>query len=190
MVLLVGLGNPGKIYERTRHNFGFLVVQEIARRYAAPWRKSVLYHSLFAQMVEGERKVFLLMPQTMMNNSGTAVGKFVRDRGIAISDILVLCDDLNLPFGQLRFRRCGTDGGHNGLASIIQHLGTNKFPRLRMGIGRPSSTIEPAEYVLNCFSREQAKELTGIIQEAADGCVSWVQKGIENVMNIYNKRKD
>lgn len=190
MVLVVGLGNPGKTYERTRHNFGFLVVQEISRRYAAPWRRSVSSHSLLAQMAVGERKLSLLMPQTMMNNSGTAVSKFVRDCGVDLSDILILCDDLDLPFGQLRFRRRGGDGGHNGLASIIQHLGTRNFSRLRMGIGRPSPTVDAAEYVLSGFSREQTKQLPGIIQEAADGCESWIQDGIENVMNIYNKRKD
>lgn len=187
--LLAGLGNPGKAYEQTRHNLGFLVVEEFARRYSCQWKTSSLYKARMAQAKIEDQDVVLFLPQTMMNLSGMAVGKIVRDRKISGENILVVCDDLNLEFGEMRVRKQGRDGGHNGLKSIIAQIGHEQFGRLRMGISRPPSGKDAAEYVLSDFSRSEQHRLNDFIREAADGCAAWISKGTDAVMNAYNKRK-
>ncbi len=186
---IVGLGNPGKIYEKTRHNFGFLVVRELARRHSWPLKNSFLYRAVMAQGRIGGEAVCLFLPQTMMNLSGVAVKKLVVARQVDIAKILVVCDDLNLDLGQLRVRPQGSDGGHNGLKSITAHFGTDGFNRLRLGIGRPPLGKDPAAYVLEPFSRQEVAVVEATIQAAADCCEAWVREGIEKVMNVFNKRK-
>ncbi len=187
--LLVGLGNPGKTYELTRHNLGFLVVEEVARRYSLKWKASSLYKARMATGRFGDREACLFLPQTMMNNSGWAVAKIALDREVPGPDILVVCDDLNLDFGDLRVRRQGSDGGHNGLKSVIAHAHGDQFGRLRLGISRPPAGVDAADYVLSDFTRTEQKALPDFIQEAADSCVVWITEGMDKVMNAFNKRK-
>jgi len=188
MLLLVGLGNPGKDYRLTRHNMGFMVVEEVARRFAVKWKNSSLYKSVLAEAA-AESSVIFMLPQTMMNNSGLAVAKFAKDREINPGDILVLCDDFSIGFGELRARRQGSDGGHNGLKSIIAHLGRNDFGRLRLGIGPLPAGADPADFVLADFSKSEQKLLADFIQAAADCCETWINDGMDKVMNVFNKRK-
>ena len=187
--LLVGLGNPGRGYEKTRHNLGFLVAQELARRHNWVWKNSSLYKAVLAQGRMGLENVSLLLPQTLMNHSGIAVAKFVQDRAVSRAGMLVVCDDMNLEFGQVRVRKSGSDGGHNGLKSIIAHLGTDDFGRLRLGIGRPPVAVDAADYVLAPFLKVEQKELPGLIQLAADCREAWISDGMDKVMNVFNKRK-
>jgi peptidyl-tRNA hydrolase, PTH1 family len=187
--LIVGLGNPGKTYEKTRHNLGFMTLQEMSRRFSFSWKNSSLYRAAIASGKIGDQAVCLFLPQTMMNLSGVAVKKIITAREMDPADILVVCDDLNLEFGQMRLRPQGSDGGHNGLKSLIAALGTKEFGRLRMGIGRPPLGKDPADYVLESFSRHDLVIVEGCIQAAVDCCAAWVKEGMESVMNVFNKRK-
>ncbi len=183
MKAIVGLGNPGNQYAGTRHNIGFMVVERLAQRYDAPTRKS-RFKSLVTEISIGNEKVILLEPQTYMNLSGDAVRLMGTWYKLYADEILVVLDELDLPFGTLRLRERGSAGGHNGLASIIQRLGTNEFPRLRVGIsrGRSSATAQ----VLSKFSTDEQRELPFVIDNAADACRIWVQEGAVPAMNQVN----
>ena len=188
--LIIGLGNPGESYRRTRHNFGFLVVDEIARRHKLKFESKAWCQ---AQMAEGDvdgRAFVLVKPSTFMNNSGVAVKKFVARRAIAPNDMLVVCDDLNLELGQMRVRPQGSDGGHHGLVSIIDQLATREFPRLRLGIGKPRVVDETVDYVLGRFSSEEQKEVDQVVPRAADCCLAWVTGDMSQVMSQFNKRNE
>ena len=188
--LIVGLGNPGREYEYTRHNFGFLVVQKIAQQNHLKVAKSNIVEGLVAQAPIGGQDIYLLMPTTFVNNSGRAVEDFVIKKDIALNDLLIICDDVNLNFGQLRLRAEGTDGGHNGLRSISAHLKTKAFARLRLGVGSPEKKEEMVDFVLSEFSSQEKKELGSIVSTAVDCCRMWLTEGLSKTMSRFNKRKE
>lgn len=188
MKLIVGLGNPGRIYAGSRHNIGFSVVKSLAKKCRFSFRRDPRTFSL---SVKGRREgedIVLAMPQAFMNVSGQAVGALCKKHRIDIENMLVVCDDMDLEFGRLRIRPKGSSGGHRGLVSIIGVLGENTFCRLRIGIGRPSQALDAAGFVLSPFTKQERAELDGVIDAAADCCLSWATRGIAETMNIYNKR--
>lgn len=189
MKVLVGLGNVGAQYEQTRHNLGFRVLQCLAKTLGAKFVPSQSCRGLEASTEISGQDVRLLLPLTFMNLSGSAVKPFMAASGIACEHLLVVCDDFHLPFGQIRLRRHGSGGGHNGVRSVIECLGTDQFPRLRLGVGEPSGKQDAADFVLSEFTREEQRELECFIQEAADCCRAWVIGEIEQVMSQFNKRK-
>ena len=187
--LIVGLGNPGRDYEETRHNIGFRVVKSLASQHNLKFL-STSFKDWVAQKKIFDKEAYLLLPSTFVNNSGAAVKRFVDVEPISLEHLLVVSDDLNLDFGQLRIRKGGSDGGHNGLHSIMEHLKTKEFSRLRFGIGRPRRKEEVVEYVLGGFRNVENKRLPSLIQEAVDCCLFWLAHGINNTMNYYNRRKE
>lgn len=184
----MGLGNPGKEYEYTRHNLGFCVVRRLAQRNFLSLRKSSLTNGLTAEGMIAGNKVYCLLPSTYMNDSGSAVRQIVLKKGVAPTHLLVACDDFHLHFGQLRIRAKGSDGGHNGLTSIIQHLGTQEFPRLRLGIGSPTNKQETAKYVLERWTRQEQKALDEFVERATDCCMAWLKDGVAKTMDQFNAR--
>lgn len=184
-IVIVGLGNPGREYAATRHNFGFMIADELARRAGASGSK----HRFKAEIAEGRlngRKLVLVKPQTYMNLSGHAVREVAQWYRVPVERILIIVDDLDQPFGQIRLRAKGSAGGHNGLKSIFAQLGTTEVPRLRIGIGRTSS--QAISHVLSRFSPEEQAALPGVIDEAADAAELWARKGIYEAMNLVNGR--
>jgi PTH1 family peptidyl-tRNA hydrolase len=185
MRLVVGLGNPGRRYEETRHNLGYVVLAELARRMGVgpPKRK---FHGEFADGEIAGQKVLLLSPLTYMNRSGTSV-RAARDfYGLADDELLAICDDLSLPVGKIRLRAAGSSGGHKGLEDIIEKLGSEGFPRLRIGIGDPPDGWDAADFVLARFANEQLPDIERAVLRAADAVVDWVHQGIAYCMNRYN----
>jgi len=187
MKLIVGLGNPGREYRDTRHNVGFLVVDEIARRYQLTLAMApAQVPETFVAKRFGPEPWLLAKPLTFMNRSGDAVAALARYYDIAPADVLVVVDEVALPFGRLRARARGSAGGHNGLKSIIERLGTSEFARLRLGIGRGDPRRELADYVLSTFGPEERQGLEEFIARAADAAEMFAVEGIEQVMNAYN----
>lgn len=184
--LIVGLGNPGAEYARTRHNAGFLVVEELARRGSAGWNFEKKFDARLAKRDFGEHKVLLAEPQTFMNASGGAVGALLNFYRVPVSQLLVIVDDADLPFGEIRLRPKGSSGGHHGLESIEQHVGAQDFARLRVGIGRKDGQREITNYVLGKFSAEESKLLEKVLQRAVDQAECWVAEGVEPAMNRFN----
>ena len=187
MKLIVGLGNPGREYRDTRHNVGFMVIDEIARRHgltmaAAPSQVP----EMFVAKRFGAEPLLIAKPLTFMNRSGDAVAPLARYYDIAIGDMLVVVDEAALPFGRLRARARGTAGGHNGLKSIIERLGTTDFARLRLGVGRGDPRIDLADHVLAKFEPGERAELDAFLTRAADAAEMFAVDGIEKVMNAYN----
>ncbi|HEY9465777.1 MAG TPA: aminoacyl-tRNA hydrolase [Vicinamibacterales bacterium] len=187
MKLIVGLGNPGREYRDTRHNVGFLVVDELARRYGIDWAAGP---SQIAETLIGKRfgaePLMLAKPLTYMNNSGDSVAGLVRYFNVAHDELLVVVDEAALPFGKLRARARGSAGGHNGLKSIIERLGTTEFSRLRLGVGRGDGRRDLADHVLARFERSEQAELESLITRAADAAEMFAAEGISKVMNAYN----
>ncbi len=188
-LLIVGLGNPEKKYEATRHNFGFLVVCYLAKELGCEFSKRAALQSFIAHATVGGKKVFLALPTTYVNNSGAALKAITRRENIALENILVVCDDLNLSFGDMRLRPEGADGGHNGLESIINEVGSRAFARLKIGIGRPAQKEDIVQFVLSDFTSAEKKELTAIIEKAAQCSVTWVTDGIHKAMNQFNTKE-
>jgi peptidyl-tRNA hydrolase, PTH1 family len=185
MKMIVGLGNPGKKYDNTRHNVGFEVVGELARR----WRTDSFrekYQALLTEAVRGGEKVLLLAPQTYMNLSGVAVRLASDFYKAAASDLLVVCDDFNLPLGTLRMRARGSAGGQNGLDNIIQQLGTQDFARLRFGIGPVPERWSTVDYVLGKFPKDEHELVGQTLHRAADAVECWIANGATETMNQYN----
>lgn len=185
MYVVVGLGNPGKQYEKTRHNVGFMVVDELANRHQAKFKKGAAsYYN--TKIFIGRKPVHLLKPTTFMNLSGDAVRHFIDYHKLEdFSKILVVLDDINLSFGTVRLRAEGSAGGQKGLKSIIDKLNTTKIPRLRVGIG--SNFYDATSHVLSPFSKTEKKELPQIINWAADAAESFVKYRIERTMNRFNR---
>ncbi len=188
--LIVGLGNPGREYKNTRHNLGFMVVEQLASRLGEPFKR-VESHALVtkATLSRGtpqEQRLVLAKPQTYMNLSGQAVGSLARFYKVPITNIMVIFDDVDLPFGTLRIRPGGGSSGQKGMKSIIERLGSEAFPRLRVGIGRPPGHKDAANYVLKGFSREEANELPQILEQAAEAVLVFVTQGVDKAMNQYN----
>ena len=187
MKLIVGLGNPGREYRDTRHNVGFLVVDELARRHQLTLAMApAQVPETFVAKRFGPEPWLVAKPLTFMNRSGDAVAALARYYDIAPADVLVVVDEVALPFGRLRARARGSAGGHNGLKSIIERLGTSEFARLRLGIGRGDPRRELADYVLSTFGPEERQGLEEFIARAADAAEMFAVEGIEKVMNAYN----
>lgn len=187
MKLIVGLGNPGSQYTATRHNVGFQAVDKFSRNLRAT-DQAKRWHGLAAKTSFAGEKVFILKPQTYMNDSGKAVAAAVQELNPDNADILIVLDDIALPLGTLRFRPQGSDGGQNGMKSIIQVLGQN-IPRLRLGIGADSPLI-PRDFVLNPFLPGETKLVETMIDQGARAIELWVRRGIITAMNQYNGHVD
>ena len=185
MKLIVGLGNPDRKYQGTRHNVGFDVVTELASRHAAG-KPKVRFKGLTAEANIGREKVLLLEPHTYMNLSGTSVQPALAFYKLGIEDLLVVCDDINLPLARLRFRARGSAGGQKGLADIIRRLGNDEFSRLRVGVGAPPEHWNAADFVLSKFGPDEANQITDAVARAAAAAADWVEHGIEYSMNQYN----
>jgi PTH1 family peptidyl-tRNA hydrolase len=185
--LIVGLGNPGRNYRDTRHNMGFMIVDEIARRHNVGWASgpSQIAETLVGKKF-GAEPLMLAKPLTYMNLSGEVVAGLSRYFDVAHEDLLVVVDDADLPFGKLRARARGSAGGHNGLQSVIERLGTTEFPRLRLGVGRSETRRDLADHVLAKFERGEQAELETLITRAADAAELFAAEGISKVMNVYN----
>jgi PTH1 family peptidyl-tRNA hydrolase len=182
--IVVGLGNPGREYAATRHNLGFMVVDELARRLAAAERRN-RFHSDLVEVFDAEEKIVLLKPRTYMNLSGSAVREAINWYKTSLDELLVVVDDIDLPFGSLRVRGRGGSGGHNGLRSIIAELQGDAFPRLRIGIGRGPG--HATRQVLSRFTSEEERVLPSILGAAADCVLEWKQHGIIHAMNRCNR---
>jgi len=185
MPLIVGLGNPGAEYDKTRHNIGFEIIDRLASDLGVsldgkggPWLAGVGRHK--------GSKVVLLKPTTFMNLSGQAVSKALRIFGFTALDCMVITDDLNLPVGMLRIRKLGSDGGHNGIADIIERIGTQDFPRMRIGIGNDFPKGRQADYVLSPFNDDQRLLINETIVRAAEAALTFTREGIDAAMNRYN----
>lgn len=185
--LIVGLGNPGAEYARTRHNAGFLVLEELAEQGRAHWGFEKKFNTRLARRDVAGRKVLLAEPQTFMNSSGEAVGALLNFYRVPVSHLLVVVDDADLPFGELRLRPKGSSGGHHGLDSIQQHVGTQEYARLKVGIGRTrDGRREITNFVLGRFSSDETALLEKILRRAADQAECWVADGIQKAMNQFN----
>lgn len=185
MKLIIGLGNPGKTYEHTRHNIGFEVVDHLAAKWNAPLTQSK-FKGMYSIIHRPEGKVMLLKPLTYMNLSGESVGALMDYYDIDLDDIVVIYDDLDLPTGQLRLRQRGSAGGHNGIKSLIQHLGTQQFNRMRIGISRPPAGMKVPDYVLSRFSGQEVPEMAEAVKKSAEACELWLAKPYIEVMNSFN----
>lgn len=187
MWLIVGLGNPGATYANTRHNIGFMALETLATRHGLEWRGKRA-NSLLAEGNIGGQRVVLAQPQTFMNLSGQAVVGLRNWYKIdPATHLLVVYDDLDLPFGKLRLRERGSPGTHNGMRSIVQQLGNNAFPRLRIGIDQPPGKMDAAAYVLARFSKDEATHLPDICATAADAIELVIAEGAAAAMNRYNR---
>lgn len=187
MKLVAGLGNPGSKYKGTRHNVGFEIVDELARRH------DLTFESSPAEAVVARwraRETLLVKPLTFMNLSGQAVGELARYFKIDPSSVLVLVDEVQLPVGRLRFRARGSTGGHNGLKSIEAHLGTDQYPRLRVGVGRGDGRRDLADHVLARFEPDERSVVNEAVSRAADAIETFVAENIDVVMNRYNRKED
>jgi len=184
--LIVGLGNPGVEYVRTRHNAGFRLVEELAKRWHAEWRTEKKFHARVARMERGGRRVLLCEPQTFMNLSGEAVARWVSFYQLPLRNLVVVVDDADLPVGELRMRMRGSSGGHHGLESIEQHLGTREFARLRIGIGRRKGEREITDHVLGRFDLAEVKLVEKVLTVACDQVECWLDAGIQKAMNLFN----
>jgi PTH1 family peptidyl-tRNA hydrolase len=195
LFLIVGLGNPGRDYAKTRHNAGFIVVDQLAKRCQADWKAEKKFNACMARAESNERQALLCKPQTFMNSSGEAVAAVVNFYHIALARLLVIVDDADLPLGQLRLRPSGSSGGHHGLESIEQHLGSREYARLRVGIGRgvakplPRAGSTPREisgHVLGRFSSTEAELADKVFAVASDQAECWLNGGIQKAMNRFN----
>jgi len=183
--MIVGLGNPGPRYARNRHNVGFQIVDALAEEHGLDWDKRQ-FKALVASGRIQDARVLLVKPQTYMNLSGEAVQPLVSYYKVELPDLMVVFDDMDLPLGTIRLRPFGGAGGHKGMKSIIQRLGSNRFPRLRVGIGRPPGRMDPAAYVLQDFSPEEEEVMVQVRDRAVRALETWLTEGIDAAMNAFN----
>ncbi|MCS7337997.1 MAG: aminoacyl-tRNA hydrolase [Verrucomicrobiae bacterium] len=184
--LIAGLGNPGAEYACTRHNAGFLLADRLAARWGAAWRGSRKLRAEIAKARYGPNQVVLCKPQTFMNASGVAVKAAVEYFNVPLERLVVVVDDADLAVGQLRLRPHGSSGGHHGLESVIAHLGTSQFPRLRIGIGRSQGAREITDYVLGKFTPDEAVVLDKVLTAACEQLECWLESGISKAMSKFN----
>ena len=187
MYVIAGLGNPGRKYEGTRHNSGFAALDILAERYRIPVTSERMKGLCGTGLIEGE-KVLLVKPLTFMNLSGECVGPLSRYYKLTPEEVLIVCDDVNLPLGQLRMREKGSAGGHNGLKDIIRMLGSDAFPRLRVGVGLQPPGMDLVDFVLKQFDQEEKKRCSEAEERAAEAVRLWLAQGTAAVMNRYNQR--
>jgi PTH1 family peptidyl-tRNA hydrolase len=185
--VVFGLGNPGKRYQRTRHNLGFMIVDRIAAlRGAALDRER--HRSHVGECRIGAEAVLLVKPQTYVNRSGEALRSLLRYYPLAGEDLIVVHDDLDLPFGRIRIRGRGSAGGHRGILSLLEALGDERFFRVRVGIGRPPEGEDPADYVLRPFAAEEAARLESVVEAGAEAVEALIVEGAERAMEKFNRR--
>jgi PTH1 family peptidyl-tRNA hydrolase len=184
--LIVGLGNPDAEYTKTRHNAGFLLVEKLAARWQLDWKNERKFNARMARAERNGRRVLLCQPQTFMNSSGESVGALVNFYQLPLKQLLVAVDDADLPLGEIRLRSGGSSGGHHGLESIEQHLGSREFARLRLGIGRQDGAREITDYVLSCFVANESALVEKVLNRAADQAECWLNDGIQKAMNQFN----
>lgn len=182
MKMIVGLGNPGKEYEGTRHNVGFMAVDALAQLWHIEMVKKERKALTGSGFVNGE-KMLLVKPQTFMNKSGEAVWALIDYYADQLDDFLIIYDDMDMPNGQIRFKKQGSSGGHNGIKSIIDHLNSKTFDRLKIGIGKKSQVIH---HVLSPFSKQEREEIDEAMITAMSACAAWQQEGIDVAMNRFN----
>lgn len=185
MKLVAGLGNPGRKYEQTRHNVGFQVAAKLAERFGQSTPRSKFQGEVVEASV-GAEKLLVLCPHTYMNRSGSSILAARDFYKLELAELIVVCDDLSLPLGKLRIRAKGSSGGQNGLKDIIERLGSDEFPRLRIGIESPPPGWDAADYVLSKFTKDDRAEIDVAVSRAADAVECWVREGIESCMNRYN----
>jgi PTH1 family peptidyl-tRNA hydrolase len=183
--LLIGLGNPGREYKDTRHNFGFMLIDRIAVRLNARGMK-VQSKAIVMNTTHEERKLILAKPQTFMNLSGQSVQGLVHFYKIPLTNVMILSDDLDIPFGTVRIRASGGPGGQRGLSSILEKLGTKDVPRMRLGIGRPPGRMDPSAYVLQNFSRDEMQTLSEVLDHGVEATLAFVTHGLNKAMNEFN----
>ncbi len=191
MKLIVGLGNPGRRYEATRHNIGFKVASALGDKWKIKLNSKAFKSLIGKGAVFGE-EIIIALPQNYMNNSGEAVTALLSRKVVQLKELLVICDDVNLPSGLIRIRAKGSSGGHKGLASIIEHLGSGEFSRLRIGIGKKRLKADLSDYVLSPFDRGQAKTLDDVLKAAVSCCEVWIREGAQRAAHRFNvvNRKD
>lgn len=187
MKTIVGLGNPGKKYERTRHNAGFMAVDELAKNLNIDITQEK-HHALIGRARIDSQQVVLAKPLTYMNESGRAVGALLRDTYSSVPDLIVIHDELDLPLGSVRVKIGGGHGGHNGLRSIIEHLGSSEFIRVRMGIGRPAPGMDSADYVLSSYLAEERQAASQAVATAVAAVKAIIVEGPAWAMNIFNQK--
>ena len=187
--LIAGLGNPGDRYTRTRHNLGFRAVEALVRRRGARWGKPAK-GMVSARIDVAARDVLVVEPLTYMNLSGDVIAPLIAKESLPLSRLLVVCDDFAIPLGTIRLRKSGTDGGHNGLASVIDRVATIDFPRLRLGVGPVPPRVDPAEFVLAEFLPEEEAAVSETTAAAAECIEAWVVYGIDKAMSKFNTRKE
>lgn len=186
MKCIIGLGNPGKKYEKTRHNIGFMALDEIAKQHAIQFDKTKFKCEYYIGLIQNQ-KVLLIKPQTFMNLSGEGVRPLLDYYNVDYENALVIYDDLDLPTGKIRLREKGGHGGHNGIRSLIEHLGTKEFKRLRIGIGRPVDATPIVNYVLKPFPKNEEPDVATAIDTSVKACDMWMNQSFNEVMNVYNK---
>jgi len=184
--LIIGLGNPGREYRDTRHNIGFMVINRLAERLNLSFTRTQSKALITDGRYRGQR-IYLAKPQTYMNASGQAVAALLKFYKIPFENLLVAYDDVDLPFETLRMRPSGGSAGHKGMNSIIQQLGSNEFPRLRLGVSRSFGSKQAADYVLKPFSKEESEFLSSYINRAADATLTYITEGIDRAMTEYNR---
>src|SRR5690625_1506900 len=185
MKCIVGLGNPGRKYRKTRHNIGFMVIDELIKR--QNWSlNQTKFNATYSNEFFNHDNIVLLQPQTFMNLSGDSVKPLMDFYQISPENLLVINDDLDLPTGKIRLRKTGGHGGHNGIRSLIDHLGTKEFNRIRVGIGRPTNSMTVVDYVLRPFSKEQKQDVEHAVLLSSDACEYWLDHTFLETMNEYN----
>jgi len=186
MHLIVGLGNPGAEYAKTRHNAGFLLVEKLAERWKSSWTNERKFQARVARAESAGQKVLLAEPQTFMNLSGESVGALVSFYQLPVEKILVVVDDVDLPLGEIRLRPGGGSGGHHGLESVAEHLGAKSYARLRLGIGRQHEARQITGHVLGKFSAAENALLEKVLERAAGQLECWLSAGLQKAMNQFN----
>ena len=184
MRAVVGLGNPGKRYEKTRHNVGFLIIDFFLKELQIPFKagKGDYY---FAEIIRQGERIMLVKPATFMNRSGLAIYQLFKYHPVSAEELLIVYDDFNLPFGTFRFRPYGSDGGHNGIKSILYELKSDIFDRFRVGIG--NEFFDAVNHVLSKFSKQELAELNNLLPITKDAICSWIDNGMDNTMNLFNR---
>lgn len=186
LFLVVGLGNPGREYAKTRHNAGFLLVEKLAQDWQGNWNVEKKFNSRLAKIERLGRKIVLCQPQTFMNASGAAVKNLADYFRLPPENILLVVDDADLPFGEIRLRGSGSSGGHHGLESVEEHLGTRNFPRLRIGIGRKDNVRQITGHVLGQFAKSEKELLEKILARVTAQVECWTSEGIGKAMSQFN----